>query len=74
MLLMLAEQILIKNTIEPTCLDSMKKIHSIMRETLLQILPQRRQLYNCRRVGGNDSLIFRARWSMVNQILKSLTL
>ena len=32
MLLMLAE-----NTIELTCLDSMKKIHSIMREILLQI-------------------------------------
>ena len=31
-LLMLAE-----NTIELTCLDSMKKIHSIMREILLQI-------------------------------------
>ena len=28
---------LIKNTTELTCLDSMKKIHSIMREILLQI-------------------------------------
>ena len=37
MLLMLADLVLIKNTIEPTCLDSMKKIHSLMREILLQI-------------------------------------
>ena len=38
MLLMLADEVLIKNTIELTCLDSMKKIHSIMREILIQIL------------------------------------
>ena len=29
--------VLIKNTIELTCLDSMKKIHSIMRKNLLQV-------------------------------------
>ena len=56
MLLMLAE-----NIIELTCLDSMKKIHSIMCEILLQISLQRRQLCNCGRVGGHDSLVFRAR-------------
>ena len=51
MLLILAE-----NTMELTCLDSMKKIHSIMREILLQI---RSKEDNC--VGGHDSLVFRAR-------------
>ena len=53
----------IKNTIEPTRLDSMKKIHSIMREILSQI---RSKEDNC--VGGHDSLVFRARWSMVDRI------